>query len=162
MFDFAGVVRASVGIGLPVTTLSGVWEAYRLGVAAGVGAGAAVVAAGWLARSRGGAIAALLLGAAVGVVVGLLLDNWTEAVAGAVGAVLGGLGAIQIVRGALRRGGTTGGTGALVALAGVGVAALALIPLVGFVEAAGLPAFAARLRRRSPERYAGLRTLARD
>src|SRR5437763_1252013 len=91
-----------------------------------------------------------------------VISTLPRLVAGAAGGILGGLGAVQIVRGALRRGGTTSGTGILVALAGVGVAALALIPVVGYVEAVGLPAFAARLRKRAPERYAGLRTLARD
>ncbi len=46
--------------------------------------------------------------------------------------------------------------------AAVVLAALALVPAVGFLEALGVPALAARLRRRSPERYEGLRTLARD
>jgi hypothetical protein len=147
---------------LPVTTLIGMWEAYRIGVAAGIGAGAAVLAAGWLGRNRAGVAGAVAAGAVIGIVVGFLIDDWTEAAAGAVGAVLGGLGAVQIVRGALRRGGTTGGTGILVGLAGLGVAALALIPVVGYLEAIGVPAFAARLRRRQPERYAGLRSLARD
>jgi hypothetical protein len=36
------------------------------------------------------------------------------------------------------------------------------VPALGYLEAVALPALAARLRRRSPERYAGLRTLARD
>jgi hypothetical protein len=139
-----------------------VWEAYRIGVAAGIGAGGAVLAAGWLARNRAGTVAALVVGAAVGVVVGFLIDDWTEALSGAIGGLLGGLGAVQIVRGALRRGGTTGGTGILVGLAGLGVAALALVPVVGYLEAVGIPALAARLRRRTPERYAGLRSLARD
>jgi hypothetical protein len=39
---------------------------------------------------------------------------------------------------------------------------LAWIPVVGYLEAALVPAFATRLRRRAPERYAGLRSLARD
>jgi hypothetical protein len=76
--------------------------------------------------------------------------------------VLGAIGGVPLAVGTLRRGGTTGGTGILVTLAGLGVAALALIPFVGYVEALGLPALAARARRRQPERYAGLRTLARD
>jgi hypothetical protein len=33
--------------------------------------------------------------------------------------------------------------------------------VLGYLEALALPAFAARLRRRSPARYAGLRTLAK-
>ncbi len=138
------------------------WEWYRIGVAAGIGAGAALVAAGWLARTRVGLLATVAVGAAVGIAAGFLLDNWTEAVGGAIGGVLGGIGSVQIVRGALRRGGTTGGTGILVGLAGLGVAALALIPVVGYLEALALPALGTRVRRRAPERYAGLRSLARD
>jgi hypothetical protein len=139
-----------------------VWEWYRIGVAAGIGAGAALVAAGWLARTRVGLLATVAVGAAVGIAAGFLLDNWTEAVGGAIGGVLGGIGSVQIVRGALRRGGTTGSTGILVGLAGLGVAALALIPVVGYLEALALPALGTRVRRRAPERYAGLRSLARD
>ncbi|MDX6442626.1 MAG: hypothetical protein QOE43_2355, partial [Gaiellaceae bacterium] len=33
---------------------------------------------------------------------------------------------------------------------------------LGYLEALALPVLAARLRRRAPERYAGLRTLAKD
>ena len=50
----------------------------------------------------------------------------------------------------------------IVGLASVGNAALALIPFVGYLEAVALPALAGRARRRQPERYAGLRSLARD
>jgi hypothetical protein len=46
--------------------------------------------------------------------------------------------------------------------AGVVLAALTWIPIVGYLEAAIVPALAARLRGRMPERYAGLRSLARD
>jgi len=41
-------------------------------------------------------------------------------------------------------------------------AGLAFVPVVGYLEALVLPGFAARSRRRQPERYAGLRTLAKD
>ena len=80
------------------------WEWYRVGVAVGIGTGAALVAAGWLPRTRAGALLAIL----------------------------------------------------------IGVAALALVPFLGYLEALALPAFSARASRRQPERYAGLRTLARD
>jgi hypothetical protein len=50
----------------------------------------------------------------------------------------------------------------LVGGAALVVAAAAWIPAVGYLEALALPALATRLRRRQPERYAGLRTLARD
>jgi len=83
-------------------------------------------------------------------------------VAGGVGGALGALVVAGLVAGTLRRGGTRGGTALLVGLASVGIAALALIPFVGFLEAVALPALAGRARRRQPERYAGLRSLARD
>ena len=77
------------------------------------------------------------------------------------GGILGALGAAQVVAGALRRGGTRGGTAFLVAGAALLVAGVAWVPVLGYVEALVLPVLAARIRRRRPERYAGLRTLAR-
>ncbi len=99
--------------------------------------------------------------------VGVAIDSWQpggwgDIVAGVLGGLAGALGAAQIVRGALRRGGTRGGTATLVALGAVVVAALAWVPALGYVEALALPALAAQLRRRAPEKYAGLRTLAKD
>jgi hypothetical protein len=138
------------------------WEWYRVGVAVGIGAGAAVVAAGWLARTRPGALVAILIGAAAGIAVGFALGDWKDAVGGAIGGLLGGIGAAPLASGTLRRGGTRVGTGILISLAGLGIAALALVPFLGYLEALALPAVAARARRRRPERYAGLRTLARD
>jgi hypothetical protein len=48
------------------------------------------------------------------------------------------------------------------AIAALVLAILAWIPVFGYIEAVLVPALAARLRRRAPERYAGLRSLARD
>jgi len=138
------------------------WEWYRIGVAAGIGAGVAVIAAAWLARTRPGALLAILIGAAGGIAVGFALGDWKEALGGAIGGLLGGLGGVPLAAGTLRRGGTVIGTGILIGLAGLVIAALALIPFLGYLEAVALPALAARARRREPERYAGLRTLARD
>jgi hypothetical protein len=42
------------------------------------------------------------------------------------------------------------------------LAALALVPFLGYLEAVAVPALATRARHRRPERFAGLRTLARD
>jgi hypothetical protein len=42
------------------------------------------------------------------------------------------------------------------------LAALAFVPLVGYLEAVLLPAAAARLRGRAGKRHAGLRILAKD
>ena len=64
------------------------------------------------------------------------------------------------VSGALRTGGTKVGTAMLVGAAGIGLAALALVPVLGYLEAVAVPAVGARLRRRAPRRYAGLRPLA--
>jgi len=139
----------------------GAW--YWIGVSAGLGAAAGVFVAGLVARA---AIAAAVVSAAAGVGIGYAIDawkpgGWADVAAGALGGLLAVLGAVVIVRGALRRGGTHGGTAILVALAAVAVGIFAWAPVVGYLEALALPAFAARLRRRQPERYAGLRTLAK-
>jgi hypothetical protein len=94
--------------------------------------------------------------------VGLLIEDWTELLGGAVGGVVGAAAATIVVAGALRRGGTRGGLALIVAAVAVGLALLALVPVAGYVVAVALPALAARLRRTRADRYAGLRTLARD
>ena len=136
---------------------------YWIGVAAGLGAALGVLIAGGVRRVV--LTAALAAAAAAGV--GVAIDTWQpggvgDVVGAALGGALGALGAAQIVHGALRRGGTRGGTAVIVAGAAVAAAGLAWVPVVGYLEALALPALAARLRRRAPERYAGLRTLARD
>jgi hypothetical protein len=122
------------------------------GVALGVLAAAIVPR--WLLAS--------VLAAVVGAAVGIVAFKWDEAAGGAVGGLAGGFGAVPVVAGALRRGGTRGGLVALVGLGALGVAALAFVPVVGYLEVLALPAVGLRLRRKTPERYAGLRTLARD
>jgi hypothetical protein len=138
------------------------WEWYRIGLALGIGVGIGVLAAAMLARAGRWIVLAVLVAAAAGFGVGLAVDDWQEAVGGALGGVLGSLGSVELVRGALRRGGTRGATTMLVGAGAVAIAALALIPAVGYLEAVAAPLLGARLRRRSGERYAGLRTLARD
>jgi hypothetical protein len=49
----------------------------------------------------------------------------------------------------------------ILAGAAVAVFTLALVPIVGFLEAVAIPALAMRARRRAGEKYAGLRTLAK-
>jgi hypothetical protein len=136
----------------------GAW--YWIGVAAGLGAAGGLLAAGIAAR------VALVLGGLIGAGLGIAIDawqagSWGDIVAGVAGGVLGALGAAVIVLGALRRGGTRGGVATLVTGAALVAAGIAFIPVAGYLEAILLPAFAARLRRRAPERYAGLRTLAK-
>jgi len=63
---------------------------------------------------------------------------------------------------ARRRAVSPGGTAAIVGALGVAVAALGLIPGVGYLEAIVLLLLWVRLRGRAGTRYAGLRILARD
>jgi hypothetical protein len=140
---------------------------YWIGLSAGLGTGAGVLLAGLAGATRAALIAAGVLALAAGAGIGVGVDGWQpggwgDVVAGVLGGLAGAFGAAQIVRGALRRGGTRGGTAALVSGAALLVAAIALVPVLGYVEAVALPLLAVRLRRRSPERYAGLRTLAKD
>jgi len=134
---------------------------YSIGVFAGLGVALGIAAAGAFGGRRY-ALVAPFLAAAVGVALGIVLADAEEAAAAGVGGVLGAAGALQLVRGALGRGGTRFGTAFLVLLAAVVAAALAFVPLLGYVEAVALPALGMRLRKRAGERYAGLRTLARD
>jgi hypothetical protein len=137
-------------------------DVYWVGVFVGLGVGVGVLFAGLLGAVRWGLFGAAVLGAGVGLGLGLALGGIEDAIAGAVGGVLGSVGALQLVSGTLRRGGTRGATAVLTGVAGVILAALAFVPLLGFVEAVLVPAIGARMRRSEPTRYAGLRTLARD
>src|SRR5438477_477591 len=78
-------------------------------------------------------------GAAAGVGAGLGLDTWDEAVGGGAGGLVGALAAAPLVTGSLRRGGTRGGTAALLGVGGLLLAAFALVPALGYVEAVALP-----------------------
>jgi hypothetical protein len=135
---------------------------YWIGVAAGLGTSAGLVLAALVAPARLGVPAALVLAAAAGVAIGLVLGDWPEALAGALGGLLGAFGAAQIVLGALARGGTRVGTAVLVAGAALVAAGLSFVPVAGYLIAVGAPLLALRLRRRAGDRYAGLRVLARD
>jgi hypothetical protein len=135
---------------------------YTIGLAAGLATALGVLLATLFASFRWGVAAAFIGGVAGGVLIGFLPWSWDEAIAGGVAGGLGALGASGIVRGALRRGGTRGATTLIVAAVAVLLAALALVPIVGYVVAVAVPALAARLRRRSDRTYAGLRILARD
>ena len=134
----------------------GAW--YTIGILVGIGAAAGILTAALVPRF----VVAALVAAAAGIVIGFLAFDWDEAVGGAVGGALGGLGATPVVAGALRRGGTRGGTAALVGAGALVAAGLAFVPVVGYLEAAGLQLLGLRLRRREPDRHAGLRTLTRD
>jgi hypothetical protein len=135
---------------------------YWIGFCAGMGVASGALAAALLGWARLGWTAAVGIGIAAGIAIGFGLRDWDEALGGGIGGVAGGFGAGQIVRGALRCGGTRGGTATLVGAAAVGIAAIAAVPVLGYVEALVVPALALRMRRRGGDRYAGLRILARD
>jgi hypothetical protein len=144
----------------------GAW--YWIGVSAGLGAAVGIL----VAAAVGAAVRVVLVAAGVaallvGAGVGFGIDEWQpggweDIVLGAGGALLGLLAAAFTGTGALRRGGTRVGTGALLGCAAFVVAALAWIPAAGYVIALALLLLVVLLRRARPERYAGLRTLARD
>jgi hypothetical protein len=131
---------------------------YTIGILVGLGASIGLAATGALRRPLAGLVVAVVVAVAIGFVFG----QWDEAVGGAVGAVCGAIGSAPLVSGTLRRGGTRGGTALLLSLAALVGAALAFVPVLGYLEAVAVPALGARLRSRAPERHAGLRSLARD
>ncbi len=135
---------------------------YWIGVCTGLGVSVGVLLAAVFAGTRLALTAALVLAAGIGVAIGFALGEWDEAIGGGVGGALGAIGSAQLVTGTMRRGGARFGTAVFVGLAAVVLAAIAWIPIAGYLEAALVPAVGARLRGRAPERYAGLRSLARD
>jgi hypothetical protein len=137
----------------------GAW--YTIGLALGLGLGFGVVLSALLGVNAVGFGTALLAGAGLGALLGVALGDTAEVVAGAVGGALGAISAGALVYGARRRGATRFGVAAFVGLGGLVVGLLALIPLVGYLEAVLLPFAAARMRGRRAARYAGLRTLAK-
>jgi hypothetical protein len=135
---------------------------YTIGLAAGLGAALGVLAVALLAGTRAGLPGAALLAAAAGAAVALVFGDWPEAVAGGLAGVLAAAGAAPIARGALARGGTRAGTALFVGAGAVVLAALAFVPIVGYVEPLAVAGLGARLRRRAGQTYAGLRILAKD
>jgi hypothetical protein len=135
---------------------------YTIGLALGLGIALGTLFAGVLSATPLGRAAAVVLAAAAGALAGTLVEDWTELVAGGAGGAVGAAGAAIVVAGALRRGGTRAGLALIVGAVALGLAALAFVPVAGYLEAVVLPFLAVRLRRTQAERYAGLRTLAKD
>ena len=131
---------------------------YTIGIFVGLGTSVGLAATAVAGR----ALIGLVVGAVVGIALGLVFGDWEEAVGGLVGGVCGALGSAPLVAGTLRRGGTRAGTSILLGLVALVGAALAFVPVVGYLEALVVPILGVRVRRRSPETHAGLRTLARD
>ena len=144
-----------------VSTLPRVGDWYEIGVALGLGLGAGVLFAGLLGATRFGLATSAAGAVVVGVVAGLLVNGWVGVGGGVVGAVVGAVSAAAVVRGASRRGSTAGGTALILTAVAIVVAALGLIPVVGYAEVVALPVLAARRARSGPQKYAGLRSLAK-
>ena len=129
---------------------------YTIGLFAGLGTAFGIASTGVLRR----AVFGFPVAAVIAVALALAFDGTAEAVAGAVGAACGAFGSAPLIGGALRRGGTRGGTAVLLAVTSIVAAAIAFIPIVGYLEAIAVPVLGFRVRRRAPDRHAGLRTLA--
>jgi hypothetical protein len=143
----------------------GTW--YWIGVCVGVGVAVGVLHAAFWGKGRSSAIFVSLSAVAIGLLLGWVISDaepgsWADRGGAVAGVLLGLLGAVPVVVGALRRGGTRVGTVMLLAGAALVLAGVAFIPAAGFLVAIVLPVLALLLRRRRPERYAGLRTLAKD
>jgi ammonia channel protein AmtB len=131
---------------------------YWIGVVAGLGVAVGILAAAIFPNP----FFAAAVGAIAGAAIGFGFFGWPEGVGGILGGIAAGVGAAPVVAGSLRRGGTRLGLAGIVALIALGAAALAFIPTVGYLIALIMPFLAIQVRRREPERHAGLRTLARD
>lgn len=131
---------------------------YTVGLLVGLGAAIGVAFTAALNRVPASAVISIVIAA----VIGYEVFGWPQAIGGAVGAACGAIGAGPIVRGALRRGGTRGATATIVGLVALLTAGIAFVPVLGYLEALGVLVLGIRLQRRSPDRHAGLRTLARD
>jgi hypothetical protein len=134
---------------------------YTIGLCLGIGLGIGVVVVGILGSNVLGVGVGAVAGVAAGAMVGLAFGDTAELVSGGIGGFLGAMSAAAVVHGALRRGGTRLGIAAYVGVLGLLICLLALIPAVGYVEAAAIPLLAARMRGRQAARFAGLRTLAK-
>lgn len=132
-------------------------------MSAGLGAATGVLGSGlpWN-RIRVVGVFGVVVGGALLAVIVPGYDGWGEVAAGALGALAVYLGAAVIVAGAFRRGGTRLGLAIIMSGMALVAAGIAFIPIAGYLEAVVIPVIALRLRSLQPERYAGLRTLAKD
>jgi hypothetical protein len=140
----------------------GMWEIYRIGLSLGLGIAIGLLLCGLLAPRRALVFAVAAVAAAAGFGVGWAIGGWQEAIAGAAGGGLATLVAGPVTARTLEGGGTRSGTAVLFFASALVFAGVAFVPFLGYLEVAAVQALAARARRRRPDRYAGLRTLARD
>jgi len=127
--------------------VDGILDWYLLGVALGLGVAAGIPG---LPQAEGRRFAVGIV-TFVAVVVGVIAALWVvwAVFATLVGVAIGVFSFRRLAR-------------AAVPAAALAVAALAFVPLLGYVEAVLAPVLGDRLRRRASGRYAGLRVLAKD
>jgi len=139
----------------------GLW--YWLGAALGLGVALGVAIGAVLAPYRGAALLSAVLAALGGyALAAVFLLGPVAALAGAAGGIAGGCCSAELARRTLRRGGTRGATAILLFGAALVVAALAFVPALGYIETVLTGILAWRLGRGGGDRFAGLRSLARD
>jgi hypothetical protein len=138
-----------------------VHDVVAIGITLGLGVAFGLLVAALVAAWKYGLVASVIGGVALGLAAGVLLKGWIGVPGAIAGPVIGAVSASLVARGALRRGATPGGTAFLLGSASIALGALAFVPIAGFVIAAVVPGVAVRRARREPERFAGLRTLAK-
>ncbi|MBA2614194.1 MAG: hypothetical protein H0U90_00195 [Actinobacteria bacterium] len=127
--------------------MDGLLDLYLLGVALGLG-----VAAGTPGQGREGnralALALIAAAAVAAALIAVFATGWAI-VATIVGVAIGVFSFRHLAP-------------AAVLAAALALALLALVPVVGYLEALAAPLLGERLRRRASGRFAGLRILAKD
>ena len=145
------------------TTLRAVGLWYWLGVALGLGAALGIAIGALLASFPGATPLSALVGAIGGyALAAAFLLGFVAAISGAAGGIVGGCGSSELARRTVSRGGTRLGTAILLFAVALVAGGLAFVPALGYFEAVLLGIFTLRLLRGGSDRFAGLRTLARD
>jgi hypothetical protein len=126
--------------------LDGLFDWYWLGVALGLGVAAGIPGP----RRESGRLFGgfVLVAAAAAGVIAAVVTAWA-AIAALAGVAIGVFSFRHLARTA-------------VPAAALALAALAFVPVLGYLTALGAPILGERLRRRAAGRYAGLRILAKD
>ena len=127
--------------------MEGLLDWYLVGVAAGLGVAAGVPGTR-RDVSRALSVGVVLAAAIAAGAIAALVTGWAV-VAALVGVALGVFSFRRLSQ-------------AAVPAAALAVAALALVPVLGYALALAAPILGRRLRRRAAGRYAGLRVLAKD
>lgn len=138
----------------------GLW--YWLGVTLGLGVALGAAIGGLVAPVRVATLLAAASAALFGYGLALVFVGPLAALSGAAGGAIGGVALSELCRRTLARGGTYAATAFLLLLAASGLAGFAFVPAAGYLEAVLAVLLALRLQRSGGDRYAGLRTLARD